>query len=148
MDSLRRFWSPEKSPKHLEKLLRVHAQNEREKHRKVVEERERKQPWKYIGYKVFSRWMASDQTFFILRRFGALNARVALSLQDEIVELEEKLNFMDKEYSSTEWPDVNNGSFRDDPFANIQDDRGNLVRNTLPEKLAKYSKYEAVHEEA
>jgi len=46
-------------------------------------------PWKYIGCKVFSRWVASDSSFFILYRFGALNTRVALSLQDEIVQLEE-----------------------------------------------------------
>jgi hypothetical protein len=52
---------------------------------------EQKLPWKYIGHKVFSRWIASDQTFFVMRRFGALNARVALSLQDEIVELEANL---------------------------------------------------------
>jgi len=102
------------------------------------EKRETEKPWKYVGYKVFSRWMASDQTFFIMRRFGALNARVALSLQDEIVELEEQLDFMDKEYSSPDVADVNNGSFRDDPFIG-PGDRLDLVRNILPEKLAKYS---------
>jgi hypothetical protein len=110
--------------------------------RKEVEQKEKAQPWKYIGYKVFSRWMASDQSFFIMRRFGTLSARIALSLQDEIVQLEEKLNFMDKEYSSMELlDDVNNGSFRDDPFGNIKDDRGELVREILPGKLANYRTY-------
>jgi hypothetical protein len=100
--------------------------------------REREQPWKYVGYKVFSRWMASDRAFFIVRRFGALNARVALSLQDEIAELEEKLDFMDREYSSPDRPDLNNGSLRDDPFVE-EGDRRQLVREILPQKLAKYS---------
>src|SRR5262245_28352186 len=62
----------------------------------VKEEKEK--PWKYIGYKVFSRWIASDPAFFVVRRFATLNARVALSLQDEIVQLEEKLDYMDKTY--------------------------------------------------
>jgi hypothetical protein len=48
-------------------------------------------PWKYVGYKTFSRWMASDSAFLVVRRFGALNARIALSMQDEIVQLEEQL---------------------------------------------------------
>ncbi|KAI9764896.1 MAG: hypothetical protein M1839_005690 [Geoglossum umbratile] len=102
-------------------------------------QREREKPWKHVGYKVFSRWIASDQTFLIVRKFGALNARVALSLQDEIAELEEKLDTMDQVYSSTN-VDVNNGSFREDPFTE-PDDRQELVRKILPGKLAKYYKY-------
>jgi len=95
-------------------------------------------PWKYIGYKVFSRWVASDPSFFILRRFGALNVRVALSLQDEIVQLEEKLDYMDKRYSDRDIPDVHNGTFRDEAFTG-DDDRQALVKDVLPEKLTKYS---------
>jgi hypothetical protein len=100
---------------------------------------EKEKPWKYIGYKVFSRWVASDPSFFVLRRFGTLNARVALSLQDEIAQLEEKLDFMDKAYSSREIPDFHNGTFRNDLF-NEEDDRKVLIRDVLPDKLAKYSK--------
>jgi len=92
-------------------------------------------PWKHVGYKIFSRWVASDQAFFIVRRFGALNARVVLSLQDEIVELEEQLDAMDEHASNLPDDTVHNGSFRVDPL----DARKKLVRDTLPEKLAKYS---------
>jgi hypothetical protein len=101
---------------------------------------EREKPWKYIGYKVFTRWIASDPSFLILRQFGALNARVALSLQDEIVQLEEKLDYMDRLYSNRDAPDAHNGSFRDEPFTG-DDDRQSLVRDVLPEKLARYSEF-------
>jgi hypothetical protein len=101
---------------------------------------EKEKPWKYVGYKVFSRWVASDPSFFVLRRFGTLNARVALSLQDEIAQLEEKLDFMDKRYSSRDIPDVHNGTFRLESFED-DDDRRTLIRDTLPKKLAKYSMY-------
>ncbi|KAF2790450.1 hypothetical protein K505DRAFT_340422 [Melanomma pulvis-pyrius CBS 109.77] len=101
---------------------------------------EKEKPWKYIGYKVFSRWVASDPSFFVLRRFGTLNARVALSLQDEIAQLEEKLDYMDKKYSDREIPDAHNGTFRDEPFTG-DDDRQALVRDVLPGKLAKYNSF-------
>jgi hypothetical protein len=99
-------------------------------------EQARWNPRKYSGYRVFSRWMASDQAFFILRRFGTLNTRVLLAMQDEIVELEDRLNFMDEEYSRKDYTEqVDNGTFRDDPF----DDRRRLVQEIIPEKLARYS---------
>lgn len=95
-------------------------------------------PRKYSGYRVFSRWMASDQAFFILRRFGTLNTRVLLAMQDEIVELEDQLNSLDEEASRKETPyNIDNGTIRDDPFG----ERRELVTKTLPEKLAKYSKH-------
>jgi hypothetical protein len=99
----------------------------------------RDNPRKYSGYRVFSRWMASDQAFFILRRFGTLNTRILLAMQDEIVELEDRLNLLDEEASRKETPDnVDNGTIRDDPFG----DRRRLVTEILPDKLAKYSKHQ------
>ena len=95
-------------------------------------------PWKYVGYRVFAKWMASEQTFFIVRRFGALNTRVILALQDEIVELEQQLNHLDEDYSRKDANEnhTHNGSFRFDGF----EDRRNLIQDILPEKLAKYSR--------
>jgi hypothetical protein len=96
----------------------------------------RKAPWKYSGYRVFSKWLASDQSFLITRRFGALQARVLLSLQDEIVKLEEELDSMDKAYSRKAVPDVvDNGSFRNDPWNERQE-----TITKLGEKLRSYSK--------
>lgn len=47
--------------------------------------------WKYEGYQAFSRWMASDDDFFVFRRFESLNANTILWMQDKISRLEEEL---------------------------------------------------------
>ncbi|KAJ4142269.1 hypothetical protein NW754_009719 [Fusarium falciforme] len=56
-------------------------------------------PWKFIGYKGYAEFISSDDDWFILRRFGALNVRVALALQDEVSVLEEELKKLDATYS-------------------------------------------------
>ena len=40
--------------------------------------------------------MASDDDFFVLRKFGIVGARVALHLQDQVAWLEEQLEHEDK----------------------------------------------------
>lgn len=95
-------------------------------------------PWKYVGYRVFSKWVASDRSYFIVRRFGALNARVILSLQDELVELDQRIQALDEAWSrKRNMDDTNNGSFRFDPC----DERRYLVQEILPRKLLEYSTY-------
>jgi hypothetical protein len=72
----------------------------------------------------------------MVRRFGTLNIRAALALQDEIVELEEELNdgelfnrkFIEGEYD--------NGSFRLDPDKG----RKELIQAKIIPKLTAYSK--------
>jgi len=93
--------------------------------------------WKRIGYRIFSRFIASEQAFFMVRRFGALNARVALALQDEITQLEDRLNWLD-EYDVDHVPDkdYNNGTFRDD----LNEKRKALMQQEIPKKLMEYSK--------
>ena len=68
--------------------------------------------------------MASDEDFFVLRRFGTVGARVALYLQDRVVELEEKLYIIDKSCEELE-PGLNNGTFRYDP----SDERKDIMKN-------------------
>ncbi|KAI0811386.1 hypothetical protein GGR55DRAFT_678214 [Xylaria sp. FL0064] len=58
-----------------------------------------KQPWKYVGYRRYTEFISSDSDLLIFRRFGALNARVGLLLQDKISLLEQKLFDLDKEYN-------------------------------------------------
>src|SRR5271156_5725305 len=95
-------------------------------------------PWKYAGYRIFSKWLASDGAFLMVRRFGALNARIALSMQDEIVQLEEELDDIDETLSKKEIPrEINNGSFRHDPWQ----DRDELIKRRIPEALTKYSEF-------
>ncbi|KAI0181287.1 hypothetical protein GGR52DRAFT_577839 [Hypoxylon sp. FL1284] len=71
-------------------------------------------PWKYIGYKGYSQFIASDNDLLIFRRFKELDTRIALRLQDKVAALEEQLNALDVKYSA-KGPDRNdNGSFRKD----------------------------------
>ena len=85
-------------------------------------------PWKYLGYKTFSKVIASDHDFLIFRKFGTASARVILLLQDRVSELEERLNCLDDECSSRESGDLNNGSFRDEPMQERADLLADLHR--------------------
>ncbi|KAI0855869.1 hypothetical protein F4860DRAFT_529870 [Xylaria cubensis] len=96
-----------------------------------------KYPWKYIGYRGFSAFAASDPDFFALRRFDRLHTRTLFSLQDELSDLERRLDRMDELFSrkstklvgscppkiinksgvsANDGPqrDINNGTIRDD----------------------------------
>lgn len=100
----------------------------------LTEEEIEKKPWKYIGYKGYSEFIASDNDFYIVRQFASLNARVVLALQDQIAVLETNLDELDAQYSKRDAEDLHNGSFRDD-----RDDRTELIEK-ITTKLAKYSK--------
>src|SRR5690349_5296972 len=91
-------------------------------------------PWKYIGYKGYAKFVSSTNDFFIFRQFSALNARVALLLQDQISVLEGTLDELDRKYSAKDFKDLHNGRFRND-----EDDRAKVLE-TLTEKLKQYSK--------
>jgi hypothetical protein len=93
-----------------------------------------KKPWKYIGYRGFCDFIASDNDFFVLRRFSALSARVLLALQDELVELETQLSLLEGSTSKETAPDVHNGSFRQE----TQKSRLALIRE-VDIKLRAYS---------
>ena len=80
-------------------------------------------PWKYSGYQSFSAFVASDNDFFVLRRFGDLSARVLLGLQDQISCLEEDLGALEKRVREKDAPDIHNGSFRQE----TQEERKALV---------------------
>lgn len=63
------------------------------------------------GYPAMCKWMASDDDFFVLRRFGGLSARILLRQQDRIVKLEEDLQRVDNMCMIN---GSNNGTFRYD----------------------------------
>ncbi|KAF1851126.1 uncharacterized protein K460DRAFT_412737 [Cucurbitaria berberidis CBS 394.84] len=69
-------------------------------------------PWEEIGYRGFSAFLASDNDFLIFRRFGSLNARLLLYLQDEISVLEADLEDLEAKYVVDGAKDIHNGSFR------------------------------------
>lgn len=58
--------------------------------------------------------MASDDDFFVVRKFGITGARTALFLQDRVVELEEKLEDLDQDCREGPKEHANCGSFRND----------------------------------
>ena len=93
-------------------------------------------PWKYLGYQSFSRFVASDNDFFILRRFGALSAQVILALQDELSCLERDLELIEKSQREEDAPDIHNGSFREE----TQLDRRKLLLDARP-LLREYSRW-------
>lgn len=49
-----------------------------------------------VGYQALSRFIASDPTLYIFRRFNVLTARNLLYMQDELCELEERLHDLDE----------------------------------------------------
>jgi hypothetical protein len=79
----------------------------------VTKEQVNAKPWRYLGYRGFSSFIASDDDFFILRRFRTLHARVLLALQNHLTVLESNLTAIDEEASQDE-DDYNNGIFRED----------------------------------
>jgi hypothetical protein len=100
-----------------------------------IEEDIARKPWKYIGYKGYTDFVALENDFYIVRRYGARNARIALALQDQVAVLEEELERLDKQYSRVEAEDINNGSFRDDA-----DDRIELLMQ-IHKKVVEYSMF-------
>ena len=101
----------------------------------LTEKEVQEKPWKYIGYKVFSRWISSDQDLFVFRRFDTLNARIILGLQWELTVLENKLHTLDEELSKSDTPDIDNGSFEID-----HPQRGELIKE-IQYKLRNYSQW-------
>ena len=71
-------------------------------------------PWKYIGYRGYSSYLASETDFLIFRRFEGPSTRIALMLQDRVACLEEQLEVIDSTYERRECVDTNNGTFRDE----------------------------------
>ncbi|QDS72495.1 hypothetical protein FKW77_010072 [Venturia effusa] len=92
---------------------------------------------KMLGYPFYCRFIADEPTLFMVRRFGALNVRAALALQDELVELEEAL--IDGEEYTREIlaGEYDNGSFRLDPDT----DRKKLIMEKLVPKLTSYNEF-------
>ncbi len=98
-----------------------------------TEEEIEKKLWKYIRYKGYAKFIASDNDFYIVRKFALLNTRVTLALQDQIAVLETDLDELDAQYSKRDADNPHNESFRDN-----REDRTELIEK-LTRKLAKYS---------
>jgi hypothetical protein len=98
-----------------------------------------KPAWKVQGYQAFSKWMASENDFFVFRRFESLNANTILWMQYQISELEEKLEQIHKEIEVSEKEHkLRNSSFKWDEEK--RPDR-NLIMGQLAGLLLQYSEY-------
>jgi len=73
--------------------------------------RQRSKPWKKVGYRGFSAFLASDNDFLIFRRFGSVNARLLLYLQDGIAVLESKLEDLEDLHAQDSAVDIYNRLF-------------------------------------
>ncbi|KAF2106729.1 hypothetical protein BDV96DRAFT_625796 [Lophiotrema nucula] len=104
-----------------------------------LSEKEKKQKaWKYEGYREFSKWMASDDDCFVIRRFHSLNAHVILYLQDRIVEIEEELEKIHVKNASNHDDGQRNSSFRWDRLFEPERDR---LMKELADLLHQYNQH-------
>ena len=92
--------------------------------------------WSSRGYRAFCRWTASDDDFFVLRRFGKSSARVALYLQDQVAHLEEELEKVDLLCSQAPKEFADGGTFRHDRWP-----RRRAILDELTVSLERYRKY-------
>jgi hypothetical protein len=104
----------------------------------VTEEQKRKQAWKYQGYDELSKWMASENDFFIFRRFESLNAETILYLQYRITQLEKNLKDIHANIANSDIKEMKkNSSFKWDE--QCQQDRSQIMTE-LSYLLLHYSK--------
>jgi len=102
----------------------------------VTDKEKFEKAWKYEGYKEFGKWMASDDDFFVFRRFESLNATTIAYLQYRISELERNLEEI---HTANEQQEKRkNSSFKWDE--QYQQDRFQIM-NELSRLLLHYSKY-------
>ncbi|SPO07123.1 uncharacterized protein DNG_09817 [Cephalotrichum gorgonifer] len=92
--------------------------------------------WRDEGYPGFSRWMASSDDFLVLRRFGQLNVRVLLLLQDRIVRKEEELLKIDDYARSCADEKADSSSLRHEPLPQREE-----ILDELKTMLKEYNEY-------
>ena len=81
--------------------------------------------------------MASDNDFFILRKFAPESARVALWMQDKVSLLSEQLSEADKRYQEY---GAHSGRFRTKEL-----DQRSVLLTELANELDRYRKYKDLH---
>lgn len=108
----------------------------------VSDQQKKSAPWKYEGYQAFSKWMASDDDFFVFRRFESLNANTILWMQYQISQLEKELEDLHKEVEDSKIDDgLRNDSFHWDAQ---YWQRRNQIMGELSRQLLHYSKLEVI----
>jgi len=102
--------------------------------------------WQYHGYPALSKWMASSNDFFLLRRFSPLQVRCLLHLQNQIAVKGRQLDEWDKFAVCQEPEKGSSGWIDDDPETLPGNPRPRILRELLPmlkeynELVASFSK--------
>lgn len=107
----------------------------------LSDEDKRNHAYKFMGYPDFCKWMASDNDFFLIRRFGELNARVLLKLQFDITRLEGDLQTLDRKCAEDPDYDERNHSFAWDEGSPKYGQARLVILDKLKPLLRDYSKY-------
>ncbi|KAF9631168.1 hypothetical protein BFW01_g2030 [Lasiodiplodia theobromae] len=99
--------------------------------------------FRYMGYRGFSTFLAADNDALVVRKFGTLHARALLMLQDEIVQLEDKLAEIDRQCEEHKVDEADeylfhNGTFRGDRLWNKE---RNALMHRLVEALDQYDRF-------
>ncbi|KAL4808222.1 hypothetical protein BDV18DRAFT_97266 [Aspergillus unguis] len=92
------------------------------------EEDMKREPFRYVGYRGYSKFKASAANFAHFRRFDHLNMHVILRIQDRIVQVEEEIENVEFRARQPEAINKNNGTFRD---------RASRTREELPVDVGK-----------
>jgi hypothetical protein len=96
--------------------------------------------WQYHGYPALSKWMASSNDFFLLRRFSPLQVRCLLYLQNQIAVKSKQLDEWDTFAMCQEPERGNSGRIDDDPETLPGNPRPRILREILP-LLKDYSEF-------
>jgi hypothetical protein len=88
--------------------------------------------WQYHGYPALTKWMASSNDFFLLRRFSPLQVRCLLHLQNQIAQKGKELDAWDTFAMCQEPEKGNSGWIDDDPEALPGNPRPRILREVLP----------------
>jgi len=96
--------------------------------------------WQYHGYPALSKWMASSNDFFLLRRFSPLQVRCLLHLQNQIAVKGRQLDEWDKFAVCQEPEKGSSGWIDDDPVSLPGNPRPRILRELLP-MLKEYSEF-------
>ena len=107
----------------------------------LTEEDRESKAWKYLGHRAFCKFVASEDDFFILRKFSTLTARVLLRLQDELSGLERELETLEEALMAKSAEDEHNGTFRRDV-----EERRQIV-DRIDKKLRAYNELVIQHSE-
>lgn len=103
----------------------------------------RTKPYKYAGYPAFCRYIASDNDGFLFRRFGELNARVLLNMQNDIEAVEAELAQLDRAIKLDERENARLDSLQADKAPNALYPRRARLLEDVQEMLHRYSESHA-----